>query len=70
VTEAPKPGHHGSKRLLRASQILVSLGLVLGIFAGILPKIADYSAVWATMKSLTWFELLSLVAITTLPAWR
>jgi hypothetical protein len=65
-TEASKPGRHRKKRLLRVVQIVVSLGVVLGIFAGILPKIADYSAVWATIRSLTWFELLSLFAITTL----
>jgi putative heme transporter len=59
-----KPGRQGRKRLLRVVQIVVSLGLVLGIFAGILPRIADYSAVWATIRSLTWFELLSLFAIT------
>jgi putative heme transporter len=66
LAEGPKPGRHGSKRLLRVVQIVVSLGVVLGVFAGILPKIADYSAVWATIRSLTWFELLSLFAISTL----
>jgi uncharacterized membrane protein YbhN (UPF0104 family) len=66
LAEVPKPRRHGSKRLLRIVQIVVSLGVVLGIFAGILPKIADYSAVWATIRSLTWFELLSLFAITAL----
>jgi putative heme transporter len=66
LAEVPKPRRHGSRRLLRVVQIVVSLCVVLGIFAGILPKIADYSAVWATIRSLTWFELLSLFAITTL----
>jgi putative heme transporter len=66
LTEAWKPGRHGRKRLLLVIQIVVSLGVVLGIFAGVLPKIADYSAVWGTIRSLTWFELLGLLAITTL----
>jgi uncharacterized membrane protein YbhN (UPF0104 family) len=67
LAEVPEPGRHGNKRLLRVVQIAVSVGIVLGIFAGILPKIADYSAVWATIrKSLTWFELLSIFAVTTL----
>jgi uncharacterized membrane protein YbhN (UPF0104 family) len=66
LTEVRKPGRHGRKRILRVIQIVVSLGVVLGIFGGILPKIADYSAVWATVKTLTWFELLSLFAITSL----
>jgi uncharacterized membrane protein YbhN (UPF0104 family) len=64
--EVPRPARHGGKRLLRVVQIVVSLGLVVGIFTGILPKIADYSAVWATIRTLTWFELLSLFAITSL----
>jgi len=66
LTEAWKPGRHGRKRLFLVIQIVVSLGVVLGIFAGVLPKIADYSAVWGTIRSLTWFELLGLLAITTL----
>jgi putative heme transporter len=66
LAEVTKPDRHGRKRLLRVVQIVVSLGIVLGIFAGILPRIADYSAVWATIGSLTWFELLSLFAVTAL----
>jgi putative heme transporter len=66
LADVPKPGRHGRKRLLRFIPLVVSLGVVLGIFAGILPKIADYPAVWATIRGLTWFELLSLFAITTL----
>lgn len=66
MAEKPKPGRRCSKRLLRVVQIVLSLGVVLGVFFGILPKIADYSAVWATIRTLTWFELFSLFAITTL----
>jgi hypothetical protein len=66
LADVPNPGRHGSKRLLLVVEIVVSLGVVLGVFAGILPRIADYSAVWATIRSLTWFELLSLFAITAL----
>jgi putative heme transporter len=66
VTEAWKSGGHGRKRNLWVIQIVVSLVVVLVIFAGIMPKIADYSAVWATIRTLTWFEVLSLLAITSL----
>jgi uncharacterized membrane protein YbhN (UPF0104 family) len=61
-----KQGRDGKKRLARVVEIVVSLGVVLGVFVGILPKIADYSAVWSTIRTLTWFELLSLFAMTTL----
>ncbi len=45
--------------------MVVSLGVVLVIFVGILPKIADYSAVWATIRTLSWVELGTLLAATT-----
>jgi uncharacterized membrane protein YbhN (UPF0104 family) len=33
---------------------------------GILPRIADYSRVWASIRSFTWFELITLLAATAL----
>ena len=54
------------KRIVRSVQIVVSLGLIVGIFVGILPKIADYSSVWAAITSLTWLELVTLLAVTVL----
>jgi putative heme transporter len=41
---------------------LISLAIVVGIFAWAVPKFADYGAVWAAMKTLTPIELWSLVA--------
>jgi uncharacterized membrane protein YbhN (UPF0104 family) len=49
---------------MRTVQVVVSVAVVVGVFAGILPQIADYSAVWATIKSLTLFELATLLAAT------
>lgn len=66
MADDPKPGRYGRKRVLRIAQIVLSLALVLGVFAGVLPRIADYSAVWSTIRTLTWFELLGLFAVTTL----
>jgi uncharacterized membrane protein YbhN (UPF0104 family) len=43
-------------------QAIVSIVLVVGIFAFAIPRIADYSEVWATIADLTWVELLSIVA--------
>jgi uncharacterized membrane protein YbhN (UPF0104 family) len=65
MSETPTPPST-RKRLFRVLQVVVSLGIVLGIFVGILPKIADYSDVWKTIKSLTWFEITSLLAVTCL----
>jgi uncharacterized membrane protein YbhN (UPF0104 family) len=43
----------------------VSFVIVVGIFVGVMPQIADYSEVWATMTSLTWLETVSLLAVAT-----
>lgn len=37
-----------------------------GIFAYAIPRIADYSDVWATIRALTWLELATLLAVTVL----
>ena len=72
MTERAPATSRPRKRLLRIVQIGVSLIVVVGVFAGILPKIADYSAVGATIAGLTWFELLTLfaaAALTTAAFW-
>jgi uncharacterized membrane protein YbhN (UPF0104 family) len=45
-------------------QAVVSLLVVVGIFALVLPKIASYGSVWRTMRGLTWVQLLVLVTAT------
>jgi uncharacterized membrane protein YbhN (UPF0104 family) len=37
--------------------------IVVGIFAGVIPQIAGYSQVWATITALTWGESLSLFLV-------
>jgi putative heme transporter len=49
------------KSLVKIIQIVVSAAIVVGIFAGILPKIASYSSVWKTITGLTWLELATVV---------
>ncbi|HEX6332297.1 MAG TPA: YbhN family protein [Actinomycetota bacterium] len=50
----------------RVLQVVVSVAIVVGIFAFAIPRIADYSAVWGTMSDLSWLELWSLIGITVL----
>ena len=38
-------------------QLLVSLVIVVGVFVGVLPQIADFDAVWAEMAAMTPLEL-------------
>ncbi|MCB2222771.1 MAG: flippase-like domain-containing protein [Actinobacteria bacterium] len=45
------------------AQAVVSLAIVLGIFLGVMPRIADYGEVWATIRDMTGLELGTLLAI-------
>ncbi|MDJ0925372.1 MAG: YbhN family protein [Acidimicrobiia bacterium] len=47
----------------RVVQGAVSLVVVVGIFVGVMPQIADYGEVWATIRSLTWLESFSLALV-------
>src|SRR5207237_10210765 len=51
-------------RIIRVVQLLVSLVIVVGIYAGILPKIANYSTVWKTISGLSSSDLALLIAVT------
>jgi uncharacterized membrane protein YbhN (UPF0104 family) len=46
----------------RAVQLVISLAVVVAIFAFAIPRIADYSAVWKTVVTLTPLEIGTLVA--------
>lgn len=59
--DAGKPRRGRSKRI---AQIVVSLVLVVGIFLFAIPKLADYSQVWAAITAMTWLELVSLALAT------
>ena len=65
MTQAEKAARPRT-RLLRIVQIGVSLIVVAVVFAGILPRIADYSSVVKTIASLSWFEVLLLCALSAL----
>jgi len=46
----------------RVIAIVVGLVVVVGVFAFILPRIADYRAVWNTIQGLTWEQGVALLA--------
>lgn len=52
--------HHSTARKVVSG--LISLLIVVGIFAYAIPKVADYNEVWKAFESLTMLELGSLVA--------
>lgn len=47
----------------RIVQSVVSVAIVVGIFVGVMPRIADYGDVWETIRSLTWLESTSLAVV-------
>jgi putative heme transporter len=54
------------KRLIRIAQIVISLVLVVGIFAFAIPKIANYGDVWRAVTAMTPIEIGSLVLVSAL----
>jgi uncharacterized membrane protein YbhN (UPF0104 family) len=52
------------KRLIRIGQGVVSVVITVAIFALVIPKIADYGAVWKALGALTPLELSGLVLAT------
>ncbi|HYU94102.1 MAG TPA: YbhN family protein [Actinomycetota bacterium] len=52
------------KLIWRVVQILISVVLVVAIFAYAIPKIADYRSVWQAFTNMTLLELTSLVVAT------
>lgn len=51
------------KRAIRIAQIVISVVIVIGIFAFAIPKIANYGDVWKAVNAMTWLEITTLVAV-------
>lgn len=65
ITDVKGPTTTGRrKRIRRIVGALISLVIVVAIFTYAIPRIADYSAVWATVTALTPVELWSLIGAT------
>jgi uncharacterized protein (TIRG00374 family) len=58
--DAP-PVTSARQRAIKILRGVVSLAIVVGIFVGVLPRIANYSDVWATIADMTWLEIGTLV---------
>jgi len=60
TTDTAGRGRVTTKRVIQA---VVSLAVVIGIFVGVMPRIANYSDVWATIRDMTGMELATLLLI-------
>ncbi|MGD2051054.1 MAG: YbhN family protein [Acidimicrobiia bacterium] len=49
--------------LRRVVQGFISLAVIAAIFIGVLPRLASYQDVWATIRAMTWLEIATLVAV-------
>jgi uncharacterized membrane protein YbhN (UPF0104 family) len=52
------------KRLSRVAQIVVLLAVVVGVFGVVLPRVADFDQVWASIRSLTGWQYVILILVT------
>ncbi len=50
-------------RWRRVLQAVVSITVVVGIFVGVFPRIADYGEVWKTISDMTWLEITTLALV-------
>ncbi len=57
-----EPPPRGRSRRRQVVQVLISLAIVVAIFVGVLPQVADFSKVWAAVRGMTAVELVTLGA--------
>lgn len=66
----------GKPRARRLAGAAIGLAVVVGVFVFVLPRIADYGAVWGAVKDLSWWGIAALAAATALnlvtfaPPWQ
>ncbi len=53
-------GRSRGRQLLKSA---ASVAIVVAIFVGVIPRIASYGEVWATLRDMTWLEVTSLVVV-------
>jgi len=58
----PLPARQTRARL--ALRVVATAAVVVVIFVGVLPRIANYSDVWATISDMTWLEVVTLLMVT------
>src|SRR6266511_805316 len=60
----PERAREPVKRLGRLAQALLFVAVVLGVFGLVLPRVADFDEVWASIRSLTGWQYVVLVTAT------
>ena len=70
TSPSDNPTTHSRVTTKRVIQAVVSLAVVIGIFVGVMPRIANYSDVWDTITAMTGLELAILLLIGLSPGTR
>ena len=60
---APAPGRTRAQNVRRVIAAVISVVVIVGIFVGVLPRIADYGEVWDTIKAMSWIEIATLLVV-------
>lgn len=63
ATPETAPAAKSTATWKRVLQSLVSLAIVVGIFVGVMPRIANYGDVWETIRNMTRLEIGSLIVV-------
>lgn len=65
ATEQPAPARNASlfRRLRPALSGLLSIAIIVGVFWYFLPQFTSISAVWSSIRAMTWLEVTTLVAL-------
>jgi putative heme transporter len=62
ISFAAAPPVH--RRVVRVGHIVVSVAVVIAVFAFAVPRFADYGSVWAVLRALSWVQVTLLVTVT------
>jgi putative heme transporter len=62
VTDSEPPPRPGPGRRRLVVRVLLSVAVVAIVYLGLLPRLVDVNQVWATLRAMTWLELLTLLA--------
>src|SRR5438093_13704719 len=65
-SRTPTPTRSPLRRALRIARVLLFPAVVVGVFFGILPRIADLDTVWREITSMSWEEGVILGVLTVL----
>jgi uncharacterized membrane protein YbhN (UPF0104 family) len=58
--DEPAPGRPSRRRLL--VRVVLAVAVVAAVYLGLLPRLVDVDQVWATLRAMTWLELVTLIA--------